>query len=217
MDCSTLFSAPSLKVDCQAVFPLLTARHSVRASAARRHSSLLPPTSDPAGSLWLSSVWSSRRNRQKKTLQTIWRWLKMLKIKIPILATHPRIQPEIHTHISIYLYIYIYIYICVSVCVRVCIIVPHQNLLQKCLKEINNWAVSLVRYSGPFLNRTRKELRRLDHERRKLMMIHKAPRTKDDIQSVARKKKRKRSHWWVCGYNNSWIWIIPQTKKKYWL
>ena len=40
------------------------------------------------------------------------------------------------------------------------------------IKEINTWAVSLVRYSGPFLKWTREELQLIDKRIRKLMTIH---------------------------------------------
>ena len=42
------------------------------------------------------------------------------------------------------------------------------------IKGINTWAVSLVRYSGPFLKWTREELKQMDQRTRKLMTMHKA-------------------------------------------
>ena len=39
------------------------------------------------------------------------------------------------------------------------------------IKGINTWAVPLVRYSGPFLKWTRKELKQMDQSTRKLMTI----------------------------------------------
>ena len=42
------------------------------------------------------------------------------------------------------------------------------------IKEINTWAVSLVRYSGRFLKWTRDELKQMDQRTRKLMTLHKA-------------------------------------------
>ena len=42
------------------------------------------------------------------------------------------------------------------------------------IKGINNWAVSLVRYSGPFLKWTREELRQIDQRTRKIMTMHTA-------------------------------------------
>ena len=42
------------------------------------------------------------------------------------------------------------------------------------IKGINNWAVPLVRYSGPFLKWTWEELKQMDQRTRKLMTMHKA-------------------------------------------
>ena len=42
------------------------------------------------------------------------------------------------------------------------------------IKGINTWAVPLVRYSGPFLEWTREELKQMDQRRRKQMTMHKA-------------------------------------------
>ena len=41
-------------------------------------------------------------------------------------------------------------------------------------KGINTWAVSLVRYSGPFLKWMREELHQINQRKRKLMTIYKA-------------------------------------------
>ena len=49
------------------------------------------------------------------------------------------------------------------------------------IKGINTWAVSLVRYSGPFLKWTRDELRQMDQRTRKLMTLHKALHPRDDV------------------------------------
>ena len=48
------------------------------------------------------------------------------------------------------------------------------------VKGINTWAVSHVRYSGPFLKWTRDELRQMDQTTRKLMTMHKALHPRDD-------------------------------------
>ena len=40
------------------------------------------------------------------------------------------------------------------------------------LNGINTWAVSLVRYSGPFLKWTRDELKQMEQRTRKLMTMH---------------------------------------------
>ena len=45
------------------------------------------------------------------------------------------------------------------------------------IKGINTWAVHLVRYSGPFLKWTRKELKQMDQRTRKLMTFH----ARDDV------------------------------------
>ena len=55
------------------------------------------------------------------------------------------------------------------------------------IKGINTWAVPLVRYSGPFLKWTRKELRKMDQRTRKLMTMHKALHPRDDVD-VPRKE-----------------------------
>ena len=41
------------------------------------------------------------------------------------------------------------------------------------IKGINIWAVSPVRYSGPFLKWTREELKQMDQRTRKVMTMHK--------------------------------------------
>ena len=48
------------------------------------------------------------------------------------------------------------------------------------IKGINTWAVSLVRYSGPFLKCTRDEFKQMDQRTRKLMTMHKALLPRDD-------------------------------------
>ena len=61
------------------------------------------------------------------------------------------------------------------------------------MKGINTWAVSLVRYSGPFLKWTRDELWQMDQRTRKLMTMHKALHPRDDVVRlyVPRKEGRK--------------------------
>ena len=58
------------------------------------------------------------------------------------------------------------------------------------IKEINTWAVPLVRYSGPFLKWARDELKQMDQRTRKLMTMHKALHPRDDVDRlyVPRKK-----------------------------
>ena len=52
------------------------------------------------------------------------------------------------------------------------------------IKGINTWAVSLVRYSGPFLKWTRDELRQMDQRTRKLMTMHKALHPREDVDRL---------------------------------
>ena len=57
------------------------------------------------------------------------------------------------------------------------------------MKEINTWAVPLVRYSGPFLKWTRDELKQMDQRTRKLMTMHKALHPKDDVDRLYLSRK----------------------------
>ena len=52
------------------------------------------------------------------------------------------------------------------------------------IKGINTWAVPLVRYSGPFLKWTRDEPKQMDQRTRKLMTMHKALHTRDDVDRL---------------------------------
>ena len=52
------------------------------------------------------------------------------------------------------------------------------------IKEINTWAVPLIRYSGPFLKWIRDELRQMDQRTRKLMTMHKALHPRDDVDRL---------------------------------
>ena len=52
------------------------------------------------------------------------------------------------------------------------------------IKGINTWAVSLVRYSGPFLELTRDKLKQMDQRTRKLMTMHKALHPRDDVDRL---------------------------------
>ena len=58
------------------------------------------------------------------------------------------------------------------------------------IKGINTWAVSVVRYSRPFVNWTSEELKQMDQRTRKLMTIHKALHPRNDVDRlyVSRKK-----------------------------
>ena len=55
---------------------------------------------------------------------------------------------------------------------------------RKLIKGINSWAVSLVRYSGPFVKLTREEPKQIDQRTRKLMTIHKALHPRDDVDRL---------------------------------
>ena len=61
------------------------------------------------------------------------------------------------------------------------------------IKGINTWAVPLIRYSGPFLKKTRDELKQMDQRTRKLMTLHKALHPGDDVDRlyVSRKEGGK--------------------------
>ena len=52
------------------------------------------------------------------------------------------------------------------------------------IKGINTWAVSLVRYSGPFLKWSRDELRHMEQRTRKLMTMHKTLHPRDDVDRL---------------------------------
>ena len=57
------------------------------------------------------------------------------------------------------------------------------------IKEINIWVVSLVRYSGRFLKCTREERRKMNQRTRRLITVHKALYTRDDIDSLCQEKE----------------------------
>ena len=52
------------------------------------------------------------------------------------------------------------------------------------IKGITTWAVPLVTYSGPFLKRTWDELKQMDQITRKLMTMHQALHTRDDVDRL---------------------------------
>ena len=54
---------------------------------------------------------------------------------------------------------------------------------------INTWAVPLVRYSGPFPKLTRDKLKQIDQRTRKLMKIHEALRSRDDVDRLYASRK----------------------------
>ena len=55
---------------------------------------------------------------------------------------------------------------------------------RKLIKGIKTWAGLLVRYPGPFLKRTRNELKQMDKRTRKLMTMHKALHPRDDVDRL---------------------------------
>ena len=60
------------------------------------------------------------------------------------------------------------------------------------IKEINVWAVFLVRCSGPFLKLMKKELKQMDQRTRKLMTMHRALNSRDDVERLSRKEGGRR-------------------------
>ena len=52
------------------------------------------------------------------------------------------------------------------------------------IKGINTWAVSLVRYSGPFFKWARDQLKQMDQRTRKLMTMHKLLHLRDDVDRL---------------------------------
>ena len=57
------------------------------------------------------------------------------------------------------------------------------------IKGMNTWAVSVVRYTGPFLGWTKEELQSMDRRTRKLMTMHKALHPRDDTDRLYVKRK----------------------------
>ena len=67
-----------------------------------------------------------------------------------------------------------------------------QNSLAKTTsKEINTWAVTLVRYSRPFLKWNRDELKQIDQRIRKLMTMHKTLHPRGDVDRLYVSRKRE--------------------------
>ena len=64
------------------------------------------------------------------------------------------------------------------------------------IKGISTWAVPLVRYSWPFLNWTREELKQIKQRTRKLMSKHKALHPRDVVDRLyVSRKERGRKEW----------------------
>ena len=73
-----------------------------------------------------------------------------------------------------------------------------KRCMKNLIKKINTWAVSLVRYSGPFLKWSREELKQMNRRTRNLMTMHKALYPIDGVDRLCMKKaRRKRTyrHW----------------------
>ena len=65
---------------------------------------------------------------------------------------------------------------------------PHSR---KLIKYINTWSVPFVRYSGPFLKLTRKEVQQMDQRTRKLTTNHKALYPRHNTDRMRQEKKVK--------------------------
>ena len=85
---------------------------------------------------------------------------------------------------------------------------------RKIIKGMNTWAVVLVRYSRPFLNWTRLELKNMEQRKRKLMTMH----MRDDLNRwhcrKRRRRKRNSQHWTLCGCSNSGTWRIYKKEQR---
>ena len=57
------------------------------------------------------------------------------------------------------------------------------------IEGINTWAVTLVRYSRPFLKWMREELMQMDQRTRKLMTMHKVLHPRDDVDRLYASRK----------------------------
>ena len=52
------------------------------------------------------------------------------------------------------------------------------------IKGMNTWVVYIVRYSGPFVKWTREKLNQMDQRTRKLITMHKALHSRDDVDRL---------------------------------
>ena len=62
------------------------------------------------------------------------------------------------------------------------------------IKEINTWAMPLIRYLGSFFKWMRKKLQQRDQRTRKLMKMHKALYLRDKIDYKCQEKRMKKTH-----------------------
>ena len=85
-----------------------------------------------------------------------------------------------------------------------------RNLINK----INTWAVTLVKYSGPFLKWTREELKQMDQSTRKLMTMHKALHPRDDVDRLY--VSRKEGGRWLASIKDSVDASIQRLHRKAW-
>ena len=58
-------------------------------------------------------------------------------------------------------------------------------------KGINTWAVPLIRYSSLFFQWTREEIQQMDQRTRKLIIMHKALHTRNDIDRLYMSRKER--------------------------
>ena len=58
------------------------------------------------------------------------------------------------------------------------------TIKQNLINGINTWVVPFVRYSGPFLNWTRDDLKQMDQRTRKLMTTQQALHPRDDVDRL---------------------------------
>ena len=59
------------------------------------------------------------------------------------------------------------------------------------IKGMNTWAVPLARYSGLFLTWTKEQLRQMNQRTRELMTMHKALRSRDDVDCMCSEKEEE--------------------------
>ena len=57
------------------------------------------------------------------------------------------------------------------------------------IKRINTWAARLVRYSWPFLKRTREDFEQMDQRTRKLITMHKALHPRNNVERLYGSRK----------------------------
>ena len=86
----------------------------------------------------------------------------------------------------------------------------YENLI----KEINTSVVPLIRYSGPLLKWTRKELEQIDQRTRKLMTMHKVLHPSDDIDRLFVSSKERWRGLAIIGDSVDAAIFLPWTQPK---